>query len=111
MDSVERDREENARKHRLMRGESLGELRNTPTEAELQVRYNALMEETTRPINRDAQMRYAARARIYAGELMRRETVRQEERMERLIVALAVLVAFATITSVILTTLTLILGG
>lgn len=111
MDSVERDREENARKHRLMRGESLSELRNTLTEAELQERYNALMEETTRPINRDAQMRYAARARIYAGELMRRETVRQEERMERLIVALAVLVTFATITSVILTTLTLILGG
>jgi hypothetical protein len=111
MDSAERDREEGAPKHRLMRGESLSELRSTLTEAELQERYNALMEETTRPINRDTQMRYVARARIYAGELLRRETVRQEERMERLIVALTVLVILATITSVILTALTLILGG
>ena len=111
MDSVERDREERARKHRLMRIESLSELRNTLTEAEMQERYNAFMEATTRPINRDAQMRYIARAQIYADELMRHESVRLGERMERLIVVLAVLVILATIMIVLLTTLTLILGG
>ena len=111
MDSVERFREERARKHRLMRGESLSELRNTLTEAEMQQRYNAFMEATTRTIDRDAKMRYLARAQIYAEELMRRETVRLAERMERLIVALAVLVILATIMSVILSTLTLSLGG
>jgi len=97
--------------HRLMGGESLSELRNTLTEAEMQERYNALMEATTRPINRDAQMRYLARAHIYADELLRRETVRLAERMQRLIVTLAVLVILATTMSVILTTLTLVLGG
>ena len=111
MDSVERFREERARKHRLMGGESLSELRNTLTEAEMQERYNALMEATTRPINREAQMRYLARAQIYAEELMRRETVRLAERMDRLIVTLAVLVILAMIMSVILSTLTLSLGG
>ena len=111
MDSVERYREESARKYRLTRKESLSELRNTLTEAEMQERYNALMEATTRPINRDAQMRYLARAQIYADELMRRETIRLGERMERLIIALAVLVILATIMSVILSTLTLSLGG
>jgi hypothetical protein len=111
MDSVERYREERARKHRLMRNESLSELRNTLTEAEIQERYNAFMEATTRPINRDAQMRYLACAQIYADELMRRETVRLGEHMERLIVTLAVLVILATILSVILTTLPLILEG
>ena len=111
MDSVERCREKRARKHRLMGGESLSELRNTLTEAEMQERYNALMGATTRPINRDAQMRYLARAHIYAEELMRRETVRLRERMQRLIVTLAVLVILATIMSVILSTLTLSLGG
>jgi hypothetical protein len=110
MDSVERYREERARKYRLTRKGSLSELRNTLTEAEMQERYNALMEATTRPINRDAQMRYLARAQIYADELMRRETIRLGERMERLIIALAVLVILATIMSVILSTLTLILG-
>jgi len=94
-----------------MGGESLSELRNTLTEAEMQERYNALMEATTRPINREAQMRYLARAQIYAEELMRRETVRLAERMQRLIVALAVLVILATVMSVILSTLTLSLGG
>jgi hypothetical protein len=69
------------------------------------------MEATTRPINRDAQMRYLARAQIYADELMRRETVRLAERMQRLIVTLAVLVILATIISVIVSTLTLSLGG
>jgi hypothetical protein len=111
MDSVERFREERACKHRLMRGESLSELLDTLTEAEMQGRYNALMEVTTRPINRDAQMRYLARAQIYAEELMRREMVRLAERMQRLIVTLAVLVILATTMSVILTTLTLVLGG
>jgi hypothetical protein len=111
MDSVERYRQHRARKHRLIPAESLSELRNTLTEAQMQERYNALMEETTRPINRDAQMRYVVRARIYAEELMRRETVRLAERMQRLIVTLAVLVILATIMSVILSMLTLILGG
>src|SRR5215216_7269603 len=111
MDSVERFREERARKHRLMGGESLSELRNTLTEAEMQERYNALMEATTRPINRDEQMRYLARAQIYSEELMRRETVRLKERMQRLIVTLAALLILATIMSVILSTLTLSLGG
>ena len=111
MDSVERFREERACKHRLMGAESLSELPNTLTEAQMQQRYNALMEATTRPINRDAQMRYLARAQIYANELMRRETVRLGERMQRLIVTLAVLVILATIMSMIVTTLTLILGG
>ena len=69
------------------------------------------MEATTRPINRDAQMRYLARAQIYVEELMRREAVRLGERMERLIVTLAVLVVLATIMSVILSTLTQSLGG
>jgi hypothetical protein len=69
------------------------------------------MEAATRPINRDAQMRYLARAQIYADELMRRETVRLAERMQRLIVTLAVLVILATIISVIVSTLTLSLGG
>jgi hypothetical protein len=69
------------------------------------------MEAATRPINRDAQMRYLARAQIYAEELMRRETVRLKERMHRLIVALAVLVILAKIMSVILSTLILRFGG
>ena len=69
------------------------------------------MEATTRPINRGAQMRYLARAQIYADELMRRETVRLAERMQRLIVTLAALLILATIMSVILSTLTLSLGG
>ena len=111
MDSVERFRQQRAHKHRLIPAESLSELRNTLTEAEMQERYNAFMEATTRPINRDAQMRYLARAQIYAEELMRRETVRLAERMQRLIVTLAVLVILATIMSVILSTLTLSLGG
>jgi hypothetical protein len=111
MDSVERYGEERARMHRLMGGESLSELRNTLTEAEMQERYNAFMEATTRPINRGAQMRYLARAQIYADELMRRETVRLAERMQRLIVTLAVLVILATIISVIVSTLTQSLGG
>jgi molecular chaperone DnaK (HSP70) len=111
MDSVERYGEERARMHRLMAGESLSELRNTLTEAQMQQRYNALMEATTRPINRDAQVRYLARAQIYAEELMRRETVRLKERMQRLIVTLAALVILTTIMSVILSTLTLSLGG
>jgi len=55
-------------------------------------------------------MRYLARAQIYVEELMRREAVRLGERMERLIVTLAVLVTLATIMSVILSTLTLSLG-
>jgi hypothetical protein len=110
MDSVERFRGERVRKHRLLGGESLSELRNTLTEAEMQERYNAFMEATTRPINREAQMRNFARAQIYAAELMRRETVRLVERMERLIVTLAVLVILATIMCVMLTTLTLIPG-
>jgi hypothetical protein len=43
------------------------------------------MEETSSPINRDAQMRYVARAaRVYADELARREEERQGERMEAL---------------------------
>jgi hypothetical protein len=111
MDSVERFRQQRARMHRLMGAESLSELRNTLTEAEMQERYNAFMEATTRPINRDAQMRYLARAHIYADELLRRETVRLAERMQRLVVTLAVLVILATVMSMILTTLTLILGG
>jgi len=97
--------------HRLMGAESLSELRNTLTEAEMQERYNAFMEARSRPINRDAQMRYLARAQIYADELMRRETVRLKERMQKLIVTLAVLVILATIMSVIVSTLTLSLGG
>jgi len=112
IDSVERYGEERARMHRLMGGESLSELRSTLTEAEMQERYNALMEARSRPINREAQMRYLARAQIYAAEeLMRRETVRLKERMQRLIVTLAVLVILATIMSVIVCTLTLSLGG
>jgi hypothetical protein len=111
MDSVERFRQQRAHKHRLIPAESLSELRNTLTEAEMQERYNAFMEATTRPINREAQMRYLASAQIFAEELMRRETVRLAERMERLIVTLAVLVILATIMSVILSTLTLRLGG
>jgi hypothetical protein len=111
MDSVQRYRQQRARKHRLLRAESPSELRNTLTEAEMQERYNAFMEATSYPINRDAQMRYLACAQIYAEELMRRETVRLGERMQRLIVTLAVLVILATIMSVILSTMTLILGG
>jgi hypothetical protein len=111
MDSVERYGEQRARMRRLMAAESLRELRNTLTEAEMQESYNAFMEAATRPINRDAQMRYLARAQIYAEELMRRETVRLKERMHRLIVALAVLVILAKIMSVILSTLILRFGG
>jgi hypothetical protein len=111
MDSGERYRQQRARKHRLLLAQSPSELRNTLTEAEMQERYNAFMEATTRPIDREAQMRYLARAQFYAEELMRRETVRQARRMERLIVTLAVLVILATIMIVILSTLTLILGG
>jgi hypothetical protein len=111
MDSVERFRQQRAHKHRLIPAESLSELRNTLTEAEMQERYNAFMEATTRPINREAQMRYLASAQIFAEELMRRETVRLAERMERLIVTLAVLVILATIMSVIVSMLTLRLGG
>jgi DNA replication protein DnaC len=111
MDSVDRYRQERARKHRLLPAESLSELRNTLTEAEMQENYNAFMEATARPVNCDAQMRYLARAQIYAEELMRRETVRLRERMQRLIITLVVLVILATIMSVILSTLTLSFGG
>jgi len=61
MDPTERDRQESARKARLMQGESLSALREL-AEDEPHAKYNALMEETARPINRDAQMRYVARA-------------------------------------------------
>jgi hypothetical protein len=111
MDSMQRFRQQRARKHNLMGAQSLSELRNTLTEAEVQESYNAFMDETTRPIDRDAQMRNTALARIYAEELMRRETVRLAVRMRRLIVTLAVLVILATIMGVILTTLTLIFEG
>ena len=111
MDSVERYGEERARMHRLMAEESLSELPNTLTEAQMEERYNALMEATTRPINRDAQMRYLARAQIYAEELMRRETVRLKERMQRLILTLAALLILATIMGVIVSTLRLSFGG
>jgi hypothetical protein len=111
MDSGERHRRERARKHRLLLAESPSELRNTLTEAEMQQRYNAFMEATTRPIDREAQTRYLARAQFYAEELLRRETVRQARRMERLLVTLAVLVILATTMIVILSTLTLILGA
>jgi len=84
MDPEERDHEERERKGRLMQGESLSELRDELTEEELHAKYNALMEETARPINRDAQMRYVARAQLYLDELARREAVRQGERMEAL---------------------------
>src|SRR5215217_9555566 len=117
MDPEERDHEERERKGRLMQGESLSELRDELTEEELHAKYNALMEETARPINRDAQMRYVARAQVYLDELARREAVRQGERMEALtsslnvltrwIVALTVLIAIATIIGVGLTALTL----
>jgi len=120
MDPEERDHEERERKGRLMQGESLSELRDELTEEELHAKYNALMEETARPINRDAQMRYVARAQVYLDELARREAVRQGERMEALtsslnvltrwIVALTVLIAIATIIGVGLTALTLLTG-
>ena len=84
MDPGERKRVEMERRGRLMRGESLSELRAL-TEEELHEKYNALMELTSAPnINRDAQMRYVARARVYADELVRRETERQGKRMEKL---------------------------
>jgi hypothetical protein len=111
MDSVERYSEQRARMHRLIAAESPRELCNTLTEAEMQESYNAFMEAATRPINREVQMRYLARAQTYAEELMRRETVRLRERMQRLIVALAVLVILATIMSVMLSTLILSFGG
>jgi hypothetical protein len=119
MDVEERDREEMERRRRLMRGGPIRELRSLP-EAELSEKYDALMELSADPsvTNRDAQMRYVARAQVYTDELVRRETVRQGERMEALtrslnkltwwIVALTVLIAIATIIGVALTALTLL---
>jgi hypothetical protein len=79
MDPDETDREESARKGRLLPGERISELRGL-TETGLIESYNALVEETGRPINRDAQMRYMARAQVYADELARRENARQPAR-------------------------------
>jgi hypothetical protein len=122
MDAEERDREAMARRRRLMRGEPIRELRSLP-EAELSEKYDALMELSADPsvTNRDAQMRYVARAQVYADELVRRETVRQGERMEALtkslnnltwwIVALTVLIAIATLVGVGLTAWTLLSGA
>jgi hypothetical protein len=114
MDAEERQREEMARRRRLMRGEPITELRSLP-EAELSEKYDALMELSADPsvTNRDAQMRYVARAQVYADELVRRETVRQGDRMEALttslkrltwgIVVLTVIIVIATIVGVFLT--------
>jgi hypothetical protein len=113
-DAEERDREEKERRRRLMRGEPIRQVRLLP-EAELSEKYDALMELSADPsvTNRDAQMRYVARAQVYADELTRRETVRQGERMEALttsvnrltwwIVGLTVIIAIATIVGAFLT--------
>ncbi len=111
----ERDRAESARKGRLMRGESLSELRSLP-EAELSEKYDALMELSADPsvTNRDAQMRYVAHAQVYTDELVRRETVRQGERMEALTRSITYLtwaITIATIIGVALTAWTLLSGA
>jgi len=107
MDAEERQREEMARRRRLMRGEPITELRSLP-EAELSEKYDALMELSADPsvTNRDAQMRYVARAQVYADEQVRRETERQGKRMEALTTSLKWLtwvITGATIIGVILT--------
>jgi hypothetical protein len=71
--------------------------------------------------NRDAQMRYVARAQVYADELVRRETVRQGERMEALttslnrltwwIVGLTVIIAIATLFGVGIALATFLAGA
>jgi hypothetical protein len=121
MDAAEMQRKEMERRRRLMRGGPIRELRSLP-EAELSEKYDALMELSADPsvTNRDAQMRYVARAQVYTDELVRRETVRQGERIEALtrslnkltwwIVALTVLIAIATLIGVGLTAWTLLSG-
>jgi hypothetical protein len=114
-DAEERDREEMARRRRLMRGEPIRELRLLP-EAELGEKYDALMELSADPsvTDRDAQMRYVARAQVYTDELVRRETVRLTKSLNRLtgwIVALTVLIAIATIIGVGLSAWTLLSGA
>jgi hypothetical protein len=111
-DPAEIQRKEMERRGRIMRGEPISELR-TLTEAELIEKYDALMDLSADPsvTNRDAQMRYVARAQVYADELVRRETARQGERMEELTRSLNRLtwvITIATLVGVILTAWTLL---
>jgi hypothetical protein len=115
MDPAEKQRKEIERRGRLMRGESIRELRSLP-EAELSKNYDALMEVSADPsvTNRDAQMRYVARAQVYADELVRRETIRQGKRMEALTTSLNRLtwvITVATIIGVLLTAWAVLSGA
>jgi hypothetical protein len=115
MAAEERDRKEMERRRRLMRGEPIRELRSLP-EAELSEQYDALMELSADPrvTNRDAQMRYVARAQVYADELVRRETIRQGKRMEALTMSLNRLtwvITVATIIGVLLTAWAVLSGA
>jgi hypothetical protein len=96
-------RKEMERRRHLMRGEPMSELRDKLTEGELIEKYDALIELSADPsvTNRDAQMRYVARAQVYTDELRRREAVRQGERMEALTKSLNRLTWFITVATII----------
>jgi hypothetical protein len=99
MDAEERQREEMARRRRLMRGEPITELRSLP-EAQLSERHDALMELSADPsvTDRDAQLRYVLRAQVYNDELTRRVN----ERLTKWIIWLTVIITIATIVGVFL---------
>jgi hypothetical protein len=101
-DPEELQRKEMERRRGLMRGEPIRELRSLP-EAELSEKYDALMELSADPsvTNRDAVLRYVARAQVYADELLRRETIRQGKRMEALTTSLNRLTWVITVATII----------
>jgi len=120
--TAESIREIQEHKARLIQGVRINELYSL-TEEKLTEKHDELVEAAANTAAHDVaqKMRLLEQARVYANELFRRESIRQEERMETLtrslnhltkwIVALTVLVSIATIIGVILTALTLILGG
>jgi hypothetical protein len=104
----------------ILKGERWGELPRLSAD-ELAVRHDACLAKATDELSGDMKILLLARAQTYSAERIRREEVRQGERMETLtrslnkltrwIVALTVLIAIATIIGVALTAWTLLSGA
>ena len=69
--------------YEILKGERWGELRILPTD-ELAVRHDACLVMATDELGSDMKNLYLERARVYRAEQTRRETERQDERMEAL---------------------------
>jgi hypothetical protein len=84
------------------------------TEAELIRRYDEVVDHANRITRMGAKTPFLSYAEPYINELLRRETVRQGERMEALTCSLNLLtwaIAIATVIGVALTARTLLLGA